>query len=610
MVRKFVASSWFPWVDLSCVAVALVLLEMAPSLGGWPLTIALFPWLLRIAGGQYPFIKTLFVFPLLIFLITAAISMWASYDSDGAMHKFWQLIGAAFLFLALAGQPGRNAWTLAGLAALLGVGTAIYFSMTNNWVEEPGGLGFMNQVGLWMMKFRPSLQLPEISHNNTAGVIAWSTPYLILLAIRYGREKKSLLLALAAIGGMILAFGFGLAFSRGTAISLSGGLLVWITWFSGGKLSYGSEKVKKVIFWLSTGMIGMILIGAVWLGLGSFNPAVFSVGAEKLARLELADNALKLASDAPLIGSGLNSFAGFYSTYLLNVPFYFFSTCLNQYVDVLFEQGPLGLLSYGIMYLGCLFLFLIRKPKAPYQPLWMGGVIGLILACVQGLSASAFYSAPGSLLAFLPPGLAYSMAAGLGEDNSQSAIRMWISQRLRPSRRLLLSAAAAGAILTVMLGGIVWFNRSSTQSTWFANLGVLEMAKVTLADFPSNSWQVKAHLVELQPARDLFLKSLAANPYNRAANYRLGMLSMNEMEYAQAAAYLEAAYQVDPNHRGVVKVLGYAYAWMGEIAKAEPLLKRIPEAKQELGTYVWWWGTQGRDDLAQRAAEVVQRLGN
>jgi hypothetical protein len=54
--------------------------------------------------------------------------------------------------------------------------------------------------------------------------------------------------------------------------------------------------------------------------------------------------------------------------------------------------------------------------------------------------------------------------------------------------------------------------------------------------------------------------------------------------------------------------LGYDYVWLGQFDRAASLLARIPEAGDELGVYAWWWGTQGREDLAERAAQMAVRL--
>jgi thioredoxin-like negative regulator of GroEL len=84
---------------------------------------------------------------------------------------------------------------------------------------------------------------------------------------------------------------------------------------------------------------------------------------------------------------------------------------------------------------------------------------------------------------------------------------------------------------------------------------------------------------------------------------------MRDGDFGAAATHLEAAYQSDKSDRGVNKALGYDYVWQGQLDRALPLLAAIPEARDELNVYTWWWGTQGRDDLAERAAQTVARLG-
>jgi tetratricopeptide (TPR) repeat protein len=80
-------------------------------------------------------------------------------------------------------------------------------------------------------------------------------------------------------------------------------------------------------------------------------------------------------------------------------------------------------------------------------------------------------------------------------------------------------------------------------------------------------------------------------------------------DFSTAANYLETALIAAPDHRGIIKNLGYAYTWLGQFDKAQILLREIPEAKQELETYIWWWEAQGRRDLAKYAVEMRNRLG-
>jgi thioredoxin-like negative regulator of GroEL len=86
------------------------------------------------------------------------------------------------------------------------------------------------------------------------------------------------------------------------------------------------------------------------------------------------------------------------------------------------------------------------------------------------------------------------------------------------------------------------------------------------------------------------------------------MISIVRQDFAAASRFLEAAYAESPQHRGVIKSLAYCYLWLGDIEKAETFLSMIPEAREELDAYVSWWGTQGRDDLSEKAAAALNDL--
>ena len=50
---------------------------------------------------------------------------------------------------------------------------------------------------------------------------------------------------------------------------------------------------------------------------------------------------------------------------------------------------------------------------------------------------------------------------------------------------------------------------------------------------------------------------------------------------------------------------------VGDLLKdieAKELLLNIPEAKEEMEVYIWWWEIQGREDLAKKAKNMVTQL--
>jgi thioredoxin-like negative regulator of GroEL len=84
---------------------------------------------------------------------------------------------------------------------------------------------------------------------------------------------------------------------------------------------------------------------------------------------------------------------------------------------------------------------------------------------------------------------------------------------------------------------------------------------------------------------------------------------MLRQDFPAACKYLESARAQEPNHRGIIKSLGYCYVWSGNSEEAQALLAKIPEAKNELDSYVWWWSAQGRPDLSEKASIMASKLG-
>ena len=131
------------------------------------------------------------------------------------------------------------------------------------------------------------------------------------------------------------------------------------------------------------------------------------------------------------------------------------------------------------------------------------------------------------------------------------------------------------------------------------------MERVQLAGFPLNKWPELDIVPKLETARETLQSSLQLNPANLTANYRLGLIYMLRRDFPSAVVYLERAYQETPDQRGIIKSLGYCYVWLGDTEHARALLESIPEARDELDVYIWWWDTQGRKDLAQKATVML-----
>jgi len=296
------------------------------------------------------------------------------------------------------------------------------------------------------------------------------------------------------------------------------------------------------------------------------------------------------------------SFAGLYSTYLRITPFFLFSHSHNLFLDVLLEQGIGGLFSLFMIIVGSLLLIL-RPGASEREKLISTRILlfrwaafaSLVTLVLHGLMDDALYGALGTPLLFLVPGIAVAFSSKDGVSQSQ----------LRPNRyrSILLFVLAVGATLLLVAA-----SGSTLLGSWYANLGAVRMSKVELVDWPTNRWFEGDDREELRGALRLFQLALNKERKNFTAHYRLGLLAMRRRDFSGASEHLEAAYDQAPDHRGVVKSLGYCYVWMARFEAAAFLLSRIPEARQEMDAYSHWWRQQERNDLASNARTMSTRL--
>ena len=147
-------------------------------------------------------------------------------------------------------------------------------------------------------------------------------------------------------------------------------------------------------------------------------------------------------------------------------------------------------------------------------------------------------------------------------------------------------------------------------ASWYANIGALSLAKEELVGWPTGKWSNGSNVASLHEAESYFLKSLNSDYANQTANYRMGLIWMLRRDFSKAVNYLEISYRTTPSHRGIIKNLGYCYTWLGEYDKALLLLEQIPEAGEEMQTYTWWWNTNNREDLAQKASNMANLLSS
>jgi tetratricopeptide (TPR) repeat protein len=260
----------------------------------------------------------------------------------------------------------------------------------------------------------------------------------------------------------------------------------------------------------------------------------------------------------------------------------------NLFLDVTIEQGLLGGLSFLIVYITAIWMAasLIANKAGNHIFKWIA-LFSLIVAVIQGMVENYLYNGAGAILSLFPLGLALN---GEAQGNVLN------------SRRLNFKYIGVVILMGLMIG-LMYLNQ--IRSIWYANIGSVQMSKVELEDFPNNGWVGNEIVPELDEAKKTLHSALRFDPQNRTANQRLGMIAMHRMDFDSAVDFFEASYAEAPDHRGVIKSLGYGYLWSDNLQMAQEFFVYIPEVSQELSVYTWWWKVQGQDDLSEKAELVL-----
>ena len=591
----------FALVEFYLVAAACLVMALAPELGWGPLLLAAIPWFARLFWARLPFRKTYLDLPLLLFVLTAFIGVWAAYNAETALHKFYLILGAVLFFYSLANQPEANRWiivlSLGGFGALT---TAIFLWVTD-WGQFQADLGLIQAAGRLLGHLQPGgagggeTLRKMFSANMAGGVDALLLPLTAAAALHFrGEQAKSrLYLSLALL--IFLAFGLLLSSSRAAWGATLLGLAVLGGWLHPKTAPHFSRKLVLLGVPAALILLGLLLPPAL--------AATFSTPASPVtevssfaSRIRIAGDTVFLIGDFPFTGGGLGSFPGLYSQYMLVIPYFIYSYSHNFYLDLALEQGIAGLaLWVGITLLAAARLKSGpgRAPGGRESSLVSGAIYAsLVILLTHGIADDPVYAGSwGLILLFALPGLAVSTI-----PESELA---FVKSKAVLAGGALLAVIALGA-------GVVFFN--PLRAAWQADLGAVRMSRLQLANWPTGEWETVEDARQYAPTAADFERALEANPANRTANYRLGLIRMGEQNFQDAVPYLERAYAVSPGHRGVRKTLGYCYVWLGEFDRAEALLQAFPEARPEMEAYRWWWQTQGRDDLSAKAGTMVERL--
>jgi hypothetical protein len=612
-MSQLVNSRWFSLTDIVLVWTCGVVLFIWPQVGGWIIIITLLPWLIRLVAGNLPFERTGFEFPIIVFIVTAGVGVWAAYDRGAAWEKFWIVAGAIIIFIALAGQPKANLGVVAGLVGALGVIIAIYFLLSNDWNTQSSDFGVINRVGRWIMAVRPTTGFPPWHQNIVGGLLAILSPVTLALGYYQWEKGEYFKAFISGVMALVIFTGLLLTSSRGAWMAIGAGFGIWILWRAS---LFISKKISRPAYQIFLFLIFITAIPFFWFAM-TYSGGVIALidrvpgSPSGGSRYELAQSAVKLIGDFPITGGGLRSFPGLFSQYIMVTPYFLFAYSHNLFLDVILEQGWIGGFALLVVILGSLWL-LVRQVNFNRKDAHVGllseaVLVSILVLLLHGFVDDAIYGDRGTPWIFLLPGLALMLWRYKQPLKSTTDQDVRTGEYTRNSRSLR-NWLALGVSLFVIIGIGLFIFWKPVLAGWKANIGAVQMAQRELRNWPINEWNDNPDVSALKPAESLFTSALAYNIEQRTARHRLGLIAMQRREFKTAQDELEQANLIDSEHRGIRKSLGYTYVWAGNLDEAGSLLRGIREAEYEMGVYTWWWREQERQDLAWYAKEMSSML--
>lgn len=562
---------------------------LVPEAGWWPVLLGVLPPFLRVARDRQPYFLSRFDPWLLLFLISAGIGVWAAYNQAEAWIRFRLLLLATLFFKELSQVSVDQRPTMANALGVMGAMAALAYmgarlpavrDAVPAWI--PGGLN-ENAFSGSLIVFLPFAVAGIGSGTSTqdlgkAGLGLVSSALMLATVMSLGSR------------GAILAFASSAAF------------VILLVAFS------QAHRKSKSHFWV---LVFLLLVAAMLVIVG----IVAAVGTTRLwhsitnmesmlSRVTLYREGWDLLPDFFLFGGGLGSFPGLFSRYAIGIQVPLYTHAHNFFLDLILGQGVLGVVAYLAVILMSGRKIIAALIRGGSQGWYLEGAVLLALAAplLHGIVDDPLYASPTAFLLFLPAGVA-------AQIDLQSDKLVQKGRLPNKSPWSMPSAAMAWLAIATILGvGIGFAAWRPLAATVLANVGAVRMSRSELQGWPERASYAWTDKTELLAIRETFKHAINLDPGNRTAHHRLGLLDVESRQFEEAAAHLEQALARRPPHRAIRKELGLTLIWLGRYDEAASILATVPGTISELRVYSWWWGTQGRPDLAARAEQGLHAL--
>jgi len=558
---------------------------------------------------------------LALFLLSALGGTQTAYAPGPAWAKFWLIVGAWGLYYALVNQPDlAHLYGVLTIGGVFGVALTVYFFLTNDWSAHPLKVPALVALGASISALLPRVSAEATNPNIIGGLLAMTVPFYVPL-VRLAQQEMSLRLpgwlrrALpflwAAAAGIVL-LGLLVTTTRGAWFATLVGFSLWGLWRWLGRRSTDEVRWR----WVA----GLLVLGGALAVIGLFAVLAYDLpGAGAVTgRLSLLKDALPLAWDYVLTGSGLGTFQMNFSIYTLLIHVGYIHNSHNVFVDLLVEQGIAGLL----LYLGLVVLCIWRGVRALRQATWQqgwiieAGLVSLAAILIHGQVEDVLYGSQWVVLFFVPFAVVKWAVGSMGAPQPVHShpVRRWVP--------------GVGLALFV-LGAAFW---RPLLAQGYASLGAMRQARVELARYefgktPGFIMDSVRQVEDLTPSMALFQRAIALEAGNATARQRLAGIYLSRGEYEAALQHIEAAWEAGRRDPVTRLLRGDVLVAMGRVEEAAEVVAGLPWAQVRLEGQAWdryWvnddfmraayaWRTialmqpEGAEYALQRAQEAEQR---
>lgn len=549
-----------------------------------------------IRDGQL-WLKTGMEVPGFVFLASAVLAAWISYDRGAALLQCERFFAVGILFYAIASRKIRKndsksiikreaelRWVAAGIL-FLASGLALYWPLHQDYSAAVDKFFLITNLLNWIKAHLPAVPGPTLQSNVAAGALILMLPMGLGLVVDARRRGATLAALLAIIGTVIVLIGLLLTSSRGAwigliaAVGLALIIVIQRRWIS--------APAKWGAIWVTAVLGGMVIIEALILSGKAdrlVGPLPDPTGSLQ-SRITVWSNGPDLIGDYIFTGSGLMTMSRVFSVYELLIPVPYQNNLNNLFLQIWLEQGILGeiaLLSMLGVLAGWVWKALnkVKRPLSDTQSiLGWAGIVGIIAITFHNFVEVVFYGGRTLPLVGLALGYAYLVSPSIDTT---------VPLRLLHSRISIMRGIVGGIFVLFC----ILFYRP-IFSAFYANLGAVEQTQMEMSNYNPDNFQkdsldqVRRRLT-LDRVEILLQKSLAWNPKNRVALLRLGDIALSYSDESSAKEALQAAWNAGYRDNRTRLLYGDLLVMQGEVQNAASVQKGIPWAESRMSGQAWY----------------------